>query len=80
MSLRECFNAIEGYSEAKREELGAFFEIARFGAFYNVFSNDQAKAIKRARNPYIKHKRRRASNENIGKMLSALAKAFDGNG
>lgn len=79
METREFLNAWIGHIEQKRQDYAAMFEMARFGAIYNVFSNDQAKALKKAKNPYIERPKK-PSNKNIGRMLSALAQAFKGNG
>lgn len=76
METREFLNAWIGHLDQKKKDYGAFFEIARFGSYYNVFSNDQAKALQRSRNPYLDIKPQRTSTKKIGRMLSGLAKAF----
>lgn len=77
METRDFLNAWIGHLDQKQKDYAVLFETVKFGSYYNVFSNEQAKALKRSRNPYVDTKPKRASNENIGRMLSALANAFN---
>lgn len=65
-----------GYLEAKRQDYAVMFEIARFGAAYNTYSKDQAKALSRAKNPYTdkKPKGKPLTMNQVGGFLSALAR------
>lgn len=81
METREFLNAWIGYLDEKRQDYAVLFETVKMGSFYNTFSQDQQKALKRIRNPYIDTKPRGGIDpEGIGNMLSALAKGFNKDG
>lgn len=76
MEFAEFVNAWIGFIDAKKQDYAVMFEVARFGAMYNVFSKDQAKALSKTKNPYTDHKpkgRPMMMGEVTG-LLSAMAR------
>lgn len=75
MNLRECFNAIEGFSELKRSEFSVMFYCAQYNAIKTAFSKEQAKNTANDKNPYlevIKTRKKALSFDSLKSELKVL--------
>ena len=56
MSFRDIWNAIEGHTDAKKQEYAILFDISQHNALRTASHKEQLKAIKKDKNPYVPKK------------------------
>lgn len=53
MSFRDIWNAIEGYTQARKDEYAVMWDISQYNASRTASHKEQLNAIKKDKNPYV---------------------------
>jgi len=53
MSFRDIWNAIEGYTQARKDEYAMLWDISQYNASRTATHKEQLKAIRKDKNPYL---------------------------